>query len=148
MRTNLIVVDDFFDEPEAVRRRALAGPFVESTAGGYTGSFHTPGRFDVGPVLSGLARSIGADVAYDPGLPFSFRSLTRAQYARKDSIVHHDRSLWVAFVCLTAPALPLVFTKFYRHRETGLSGLHDSERVRDLLRERGGSLEALGARFG
>jgi hypothetical protein len=147
MQTNLLVVDDFFDDPDAVRRLALSGTFVDSTEGGYTGSWNSSAGFEIAPSLRKLARALGADVVHDPKLPFSFRSLTRKQYEKKRTLVHHDRAVWVAFVCLTPPSLPQVFTAFYRHRATGLYGLHDARKIRQLVAAGKLDLGRLGARL-
>jgi hypothetical protein len=145
VQTNLIVVDDFFEDPWAVRRLALAGRFVQSADVGFTGSWYRPRDFAIEPCLRKIAGALGEDVVYDPKLPFSFRSLTRKQWEKKSTLVHHDHALWVAFVCLTSPSLPQVFTAFYRHRASGLYGLHDARAVRERVRAGKLDLRRLGA---
>ncbi len=145
MQTSLIVADDFFEEPEAIRRLALSGTFVDSTDAAYTGSWNSPADFRIKPILHKLALALGADVVYDPKLPFSFRSLTQKQYDQKHTLVHHDRSIWVAFVSLMPPSLPQVSTAFYRHCQTGLHGLHDAHKVHELLAAGKYDLGRLGA---
>jgi hypothetical protein len=138
-------VDGFLEKPDAVRARALACRFVESF-GAYTGSSSQPGDFDVGPIAAAVARTLGADIAYERDGP-CFRTLTRKQDARPHPIVHFDDALWTAIVCLTPPSSRPVFLRFYRHRATGLLGVHDGARVQQALRAHRLSFEELGRRL-
>jgi hypothetical protein len=144
MRTNLVVIDDFLSDPDSMRAYALSGPFEQRDGSGFTGSFRAPDGFDPRSFLDGIARSLGADVVHSGRVPFEFRTTTRAQDARRHSLVHYDSVMWVAFVCLSPPSRAPGMTRFYRHRPSGLLGIHDATAVREYVRTSGRSLEEIG----
>jgi hypothetical protein len=144
MLTNLVVMDDFLDDPDALRARAIAAPFREATSQGFTWGHHAPADFDLRPFLEGVARGLGADVVHDPSPALAFRMLTRKQDAGPHPLVHYDVPVWFAFVCLSPPSRAPGLTRFYRHRASGLLGLHDAEPVRRYLKSSGHSPATLG----
>jgi len=123
MHTSLVVVEDFYTNPQEVRQAALEIGFPE-----HRGPRTFPGRNSAAPILvPGLDRAVSARV----GEPLSgqaaggsfhgfFRSTLADEVGRYH--VHVDpSSLWWVGVCyLTLPEHCRGGTTFYRHRALGL----------------------------
>jgi hypothetical protein len=114
--SEVIVVDDFYLRPQAVREAALAGQFED-----------TPGpqgmrvqRVPPSPDLQGaIERQLGITLE---GFETKFHLMSQADRDRL-RYVHTDGSDWLGVLYLGHAPRPLPGTAFFRHRQTGLSVL-------------------------
>ena len=123
MYKSLIVVDDFYADPQGVRQQALGGGFPEAS-----GTRTFPGRNGAQPFLApGLDRMasivVGEAIA-GCQRPLSYHGAFRLTLAGEESRyqVHVDPSFlyWVGVVYLNLPEQCQGGTAFYRHRKLGL----------------------------
>lgn len=118
MKTNLIIVDDFYGNPDTVREFALQQEF--SVRGNFPGSrtksFLTQ---DVKDTIQGIVWAAGGNITNwneQDGLSGSFEIAT----ARDRSWVHTDHYNTWAGVCYLTPNAPLSGgTGLFQHRATG-----------------------------
>lgn len=118
MYQSLIVVDDFYDSPQAVRDLAVGADYPEPS-----GPRTFPGRNSAAPFLpSGLDRAVSALVGEPlraPDAPGAFHGRFRITLAGEEGRyqVHVDPSglTWVGVIYLTPPAHCHGGTAFYRH---------------------------------
>jgi hypothetical protein len=122
----LIVVDDFYDDLDAVRRTALAAEYEKPGQTNYPGrnslrAFMTP---EAQSKLMSLAGGAGRYDHLPSSSSGSFRS-TLAHEAPTAFDVHCDRAALSGLVFLNAPEEcgGRIGTSFWRHRRTGLVGL-------------------------
>jgi hypothetical protein len=124
MRTNVIVTDDFYSNPDSVRAFALQQDFsVEGNWPGHrTNSFLTEDtKTAIQNILRGAA---GEVVAWNdaPGLTGSFEIAT----ALDRSWIHTDHHNTWAGVCYLTPDAPYTGgTGLFRHRATGATMSHE-----------------------
>lgn len=132
MHTNLIITDDFYQDPDQVRQYALNQEF--SVYGNYPGQRTRPVFYD------SLKNSIQYIVQQAGGKITQFEEFdytTAFQYttAKDSSWIHSDQTTMWAGVCYLTPNAPLTAgTALYKHKETGLyraalksDGSYDSE---------------------
>jgi hypothetical protein len=122
MTPDLIVVDDFYGDPDAVRRLALGDRFHSGAAHNYPG-WQSHAAVANQRMADTFGALIGRPVA--PNLDRftwgAFRLIT-GDTGRMVKI-HADTGVdWAAMVYLTPDADPAQGTGFFRHRETGLTG--------------------------
>ena len=137
MYQSLIVVDDFYDKPQSVRRQAIA--FDYAPAGGQA-TF--PGRNSRQKILPGhldqVAARLTGEKLVGPKHEKSSHGRVRLTLAGEESryLVHVDPTnlIWAGVVYLTRPEHCRGGTMFFRHLES------DSDRAPLTLRE----LRALG----
>lgn len=114
MRTNLIITDEFYNNPDEVRAYALAQPFLES--GNY------PGRRtanDTNPAIregvQKIIRSAGGEITNWNGVNYQITT------ANDRTWIHHDGPCgnWAA-VCYLTPDAPVTGgTGIFRLKSTG-----------------------------
>ena len=119
---SLIVVDNFYKDPEKVRDLALNTKYMDVTSLNYPG-FQSIKTFSTDELLKSFEKIIGV------GLTLKQSQLTfgkfRIMLAGKESRlkVHIDGvSDWTGLVYLNLPESCKGGTAFYRHKETGLEG--------------------------
>ena len=132
MNINLIITDDFYQDPDPVRQYALNQEFT--VYGNYPGQRTHPVFYD------SLKNSIQYLVQHAGGKITQFEEFeynTAFQYttAKDSSWIHSDQTTMWAGVCYLTPDAPLTAgTALYKHKATGLykaavkaDGSYDSE---------------------
>ena len=118
MRTNVIITDDFYGNPDSVREFALQQEFkVQGNFPGLrTKSFLTP---DVKETIQSLIWNVAGEITewnHSDGLSGSFELATAANR----SWIHTDHFNTWAGVCYLTPNAPHTGgTGLFRHRATG-----------------------------
>lgn len=117
MRSTLVVVDDFYPDPDAVVAKALRLEFRRESEVNYPGLM-APTFQKIVPLMKHFSRLLGGiDIKFQ-GTQGGFRVTTEADMARRSSLVHLDSSDFSAVIHLSRH--PMEGTYFYRHRELGL----------------------------
>jgi hypothetical protein len=118
----VILVDNFYANPDRVREMGLANTFADISATDYPGY---SGRKSV--ASKGLRSSIESLVGYPLNVDTSrftwggFRFITAE--SAKGAVIHADVAVeWAGMVYLTPDLSAGHGTGFFRHRETGLEG--------------------------
>ncbi|WP_431277625.1 DUF6445 family protein [Leifsonia poae] len=131
MHKDLIVVDDFYSDPHAVRAFALKQDFTD-----FGGQKAFLGRESKYPYFDRetpevLARLVGSPVSYtDRHIFGKFRIANAAE--RRHTKIHFDRSAYAANIYLT-PGLPAgCGLGLYRHKELGLDRVPGPEKLHEL----------------
>ncbi len=115
MNLSLVIVDDFYPEPDRIRSMALEADF--SMTGNYPGRRTAPYLDDhiistIQALIPAPIRDWSEDIANG-----SFQYAT----ARDRTWIHGDQSNnWAGVLYLTPDAPPTAGTAFYKHIETGL----------------------------
>ncbi|GAB2616513.1 hypothetical protein GCM10027168_56170 [Streptomyces capparidis] len=132
MSSKVIVVDDFYAKPEAVRAKALSSRFGRIEPSEYPGfvSRLVIESRSLEQVFTGL---IGAELKVERGR-FTwggFRYIT--EKSGQSAVVHADTAVdWAGMVYLTPDAPMSAGTAFFRHRPTGLSSPPTDREARAL----------------
>jgi hypothetical protein len=117
MKTNVIIVDDFYNEPHQVRKFALSQEF--KVRGNYPGARTEPMLNDsIRDTLQYIVTNAGGKIISFPndGYNGSFQTT----YAWDKSWIHSDYNNTWAAVCYLTPNSPLSGgTATYRHKQTG-----------------------------
>ncbi len=132
MREQLIVVDDFYNNPNEVRAGALASSF--HVGGNYPGLRTEPALNDsIKSTIQRIVRNAGGFITSW----LETQTYNGAfQYTTKDdeSWIHCDQHNTWAGVCYLTPEAPHSSgTGFFMHKETGIYSRPDDEALRDLL---------------
>lgn len=119
----VIVVDDFYADPEAVRRHALSMDYDDET-GNYPGVESRQGAFRPAHIEA-FRRITGRPLVYDPA-HWVFGKFRIAQSGRAvRTSVHLDHVDWSAVVYLSEIDSRASGLCVYRHRSLGLDHLPD-----------------------
>ena len=124
MRTNVIIIDDFYSNPDAVRAFALQQDFTVkgNWPGQRTNSFMTD---DTRTSIQNILRNAAGEVTAwndSPGMTGSFEIAT----ALNRSWIHTDHHNTWAGVCYLTPDAPYTGgTGLFRHRATGATMSHE-----------------------
>jgi len=117
MKTKVIIVDDFYNNPDEVRQFALSQEF--KIRGNYPGARTVPMLNDsIRDTIQNIVRGAGGNITNFPndGYNGSFQTT----YAWDKSWIHSDMFNTWAAVCYLTPNAPLSGgTATYRHKETG-----------------------------
>lgn len=120
--TDMIVVENFYADPYAVRSRALKNTFANIAATDYPG-FASKTSISSAGLVASIEALVGARLNIDTSR-FTwggFRFITQESGQR--TVVHADTAVeWAGMVYLTPEPCPDSGTGFYRHWETGLTG--------------------------
>tara|TARA_B100000427_G_scaffold63615_1_gene50321 strand:- start:665 stop:1276 length:612 start_codon:yes stop_codon:yes gene_type:complete len=120
IRRNLIVVDDFLQNPDAVREYALEQQFE------FFGGKNWPGRDSAEchgeeEMTEACSQVVGEKLTIKPENKCSYFRLTKeGQYGRQH--IHFDPNpglIWAGVLYLTPTIHPTGGTKFWKHKETG-----------------------------
>lgn len=120
MQSKVIIVDDFYAKPDAVRAKALKAHYADISPTDYPG-FASKQTIDSASLQQRFSELIGAQLNVDSAR-FTwggFRFITEDSGSRPK--VHADVAVdWAGMVYLTPGAPSRAGTAFYRHRATGL----------------------------
>lgn len=120
MRKNLIVVDNFYQNPDAVREFALSVEYETGGGKNWPGrdSIHEHGKEELTQMISDI---VGEKLVTKPSNKCSyFRKTQLGQYGSQD--VHFDPNpglIWAGVIYLTPTFHPTGGTKFWKHRQYG-----------------------------
>jgi hypothetical protein len=131
MRHAFVVVDDFYDDPDEIRARALRLKYKRPEGVNYPGVVaSTPD--DIEPAMASFSRLLGGiDIKCrrDQG---AFRITTAADTARRTSMVHVDTPDFSAIVHLSKGQGE--GTYFYRHKALDLERVSPEDNERPAVR--------------
>ena len=116
MKTNLIITDEFYNNPDETREWALAQPF--NVAGNFPGRRTKPvHEWDLEEVIQRIVKPHGGNITN-----FGDEYCTAFQYTIKDDVswIHADHTTMWAGVCYLTPDAPADSgTGIFRHKKTG-----------------------------
>lgn len=117
MKPSLIVLDDFYQDPDRIRELALHSTF--DVAGNY------PGRrtraYNDGGVKEAFSAALGLEVDSDLWESISYNGAFQSVKANAHTWVHVDSFNHYAAMVFLTPDPPLgVGVAFYKHKETGV----------------------------
>ncbi|WP_211257277.1 DUF6445 family protein [Streptomyces megasporus] len=122
MRSKVIIVDDFYPNPDVIRERALRSEYADIASTRYPG-YQSRHSIQSDAIKRTFEALIGARVQVDRSR-FTwggFRFITGE--SGRQTTVHADVNIdWAAMVYLTPGADMSTGTGFFRHKETGLEG--------------------------
>lgn len=127
----LIVVDDFYTQPERVREFALKSEYIDLSSKNYPG-FESSHEFVSVKLVEALSKLVKAPISFDQtvGSFGKFRFINAHTTSRLK--VHTDRIEWAGLVYLTPGEHSSAGTSFYRHKRTLLEGPPTPEQYRTL----------------
>lgn len=131
MQTVLTVIDDFYPEPDLVRDFALSQKFLKfpqpkgKSNAGYNGLYFRPGPQMQKALMDKIAKSMKLKLAYELEGQGHFRLLSEKNEKSKKTSIHIDHVRWSGVLSLIPPRLPQGHTQFWRHKKSGLLGIHD-----------------------
>ena len=135
MKHAFVVVDDFYDDPDGVRERALQQVFRRPEGVNYPGVAAEPVD-EIASTMAELSRLLGGIGIKCRRNEGEFRVTTAADMAARPSMVHIDSSDFSALVHLSKE--PCEGTYFYRHKRLGLDRVGgedlESEDVREAIK--------------
>lgn len=147
MRKNLIVIDDFFPDPDRIRRSALKKRFNGPDPGSksiFVGTGYVPPLPFARRIMGELAGRIGNDVSYRrQSVKFLVSTAKNFNAERARAYVHDDSCDWTGFICLVPCERKGLATRFFKHKETGLCGLHDQLELAGIFRRYGCDFEGM-----
>ena len=134
MKKELLVLDNFYNNPDQVRQVALDSSF--GVRGNFPGQRTVPYMNEsIKQVFQTIIRPLGGEITY-----WGDKYTGAFQYTTKDdqSWVHCDHFTTWAAICYLTPDAPFsAGTGIFRHKETGLSQKPDNEELSDKLCEDG-----------
>ncbi len=132
MDNRVVIVDDFYANPDAVRRRALASDYANIEPTDYPG-FASRLVLEVDALKRAFSDVLGTDLYVDD-IRFTwggFRSITVDTGSRPK--VHADTAIdWAGMVYLTPGLPPSAGTGLYRHRASGFTSPPTDREARAL----------------
>ncbi len=148
MRRSLIIVDNFYTNPHAVREYALSLNFAPSQyVTGYPGietkeHLHPEQLSRIMNCFSGL---IGQRIVFSEGDPQGkFRIQDASLMLDRKNIIHSDATRWSGIIYLSLPEDCKGGLSVYKHKETGLERLFPfDETIQKLMKEKDMSLDEL-----
>jgi len=123
-RTNLIIVDDFFEDPDSVRKFALSIPydFIADYPGMRTRGVNELQSIELKSKFEKiLDRSITRWDIFDGDSKKHMNTCYQLCLQTDTTWIHHDYTDWAAVVYLTPNPDLDSGTGFFRHKETGVS---------------------------
>jgi len=116
MKTNLIITDDFYGDPDNIRNWVLKQPF--DVKGNYPGRRTAPVHdWDCREVVQRIIQSAAGKITYWNG---EYTSAFQYTTADDNSWIHSDNGTTWAGVCYLTPNAPAGSgTGLFRHKETG-----------------------------
>lgn len=128
MRINLIVVDDFYDDPEKIRELALRGDYVKPDwrPAILQAQEYIPPQKGMPPILRRIGKLAGVEKPVPVGESGFFRLVTARNFKDQldtERLIHTDNYDWIGFVCLSLPKTCKGSVSLYRYKKTGVSVL-------------------------
>jgi hypothetical protein len=128
----VLVIDDFYQNPDAVRALALNADYKDVTQLNYPG-FQSLKTYSSQVLVQKFENLLGRRLAVDPAEKTfgKFRIMLKETGSRLK--VHLDGlSDWTGVLYLNPPETCEGGTAFYRHRKTGLEGPASQEKIKEL----------------
>ena len=121
----LVVIDDFYNDPDAVRDFALTRNFVPRGEHGAIGHrtldhYHFEGVKERFENILGGKMITGEKLG---GWEYQTNGVFQHCMAEDPFVIHADAQQWAAMVYLTPNAPPQCGTSMYRHKESGLDSI-------------------------
>lgn len=143
----ILMIDDFFAEPDVVRAAALepGRNWIQPT-GGYPGLLAQPEPEYLGELVIFFRRLLQRPLVQSDQITFSMVTRTEEELTPRQRRPHFDGSCFGGLVYLNPPDQCQGGTGFYRHRSTGLSSYpaKDTQVTREVISRLGlASLEEL-----
>ena len=135
MQNILTIIDDFYPDPDLIRKFALGQKFVkfsnsnEKSNAGYNGFYYQPGPETQKALMDKIAKCLRLKLAYNLESQGHFRLLNEKQEKNKTTSIHVDHVQWSGVLSLIPPHLPQGHTQFWRHKKSGLLGIHDPLKI-------------------
>lgn len=131
MQSDLIVVDDFYSNPDAVRDFALRQEYTD-----FNGKKTFLGRETVFPYFDAqtadqFAKLVGSPITYTERHVFGKFRIAASAEARRTKI-HFDRAAFAANIYLTPGLDADCGLGLYRHKEFGLDRVPNESQLNDL----------------
>lgn len=142
IRQNLLIIDNFYSDAEAVREMALQQDFC--VRGNYPGQRTIPmGSQSAKELLASTLRPMAGEISYWPTGENSYNGAFQYTTQRDRSWIHADHTTTWAAVCYLTPDAPLTGgTGLFKHKETGLysapklaNGQIDDERMKEIYKD-------------
>lgn len=129
LRKKLFVVDNFYENPDLVRKYALQQEF-NGDLRFYKGK-RTISRHSTPQIKQRFEEIMGEKITrWDtPSKEFGGSMNGVFQYCTPEDLLvyHYDSQKWAAMIFLTPDAPPQTGTSFYRHKETGIKVAEDQD---------------------
>lgn len=131
MNKKIIMVEDFYTQPEKIRKLALEEEYASVAKLNYPG-YQSHKVFNSKSLVSRFEKLIGANIDVDTDrFTFGgFRLIT--DETGKMPKIHADTIDWAAMIFLTPNAPSNAGIGFYKHKETGFEGPPSDEEARKL----------------
>ena len=131
MKHTFLVIDDFYDNPDEIRERALRLTYRRPDKVNYPGVIAaTP--HDIAPTMASFSKILGGiDIKYQRNQG-AFRITTAADMATRRSMVHVDTPDFSAIVHLSKGNAE--GTHFYRHKGLDLDRVSVEDNTRQVVR--------------
>tara|TARA_R110000824_G_scaffold176116_2_gene354926 strand:- start:453 stop:1214 length:762 start_codon:yes stop_codon:yes gene_type:complete len=125
----LIVIDEFFNDPDAVRDFAMTRDFVPRGKHGAVGNrtlihHHFEGVREHFEKVLGSKILDGEDIG---GWEYQPNGTFQHCMAEDPFVIHADDQQWAAMVYLTPDAPPECGTSMYRHKDSGRDAIRDGD---------------------
>ena|SRR5437773_1735399 len=131
MKHGFLVIDDFYDNPDEIRERALRLKYVRPKGVNYPGVVAaTPD--DIQPMMTRFSKLLGGIDIKCLKNEGAFRITTAADMTRRTSMVHVDTPDFSAIVHLSRDKTE--GTYFYRHKALDLERVSPEDNVRPIVR--------------
>ena len=131
MRISYLIIDDFYDDPHAVRNAALHTDYARSVDGANYPGDNSADVFEVGGLNELVSNMVREPLMGTPGSGHCrFRIATAGAESRARARMHVDGDCyWSGIVYLSRPEDCRGGTEFYRHKELGTdrAPIYDSE---------------------
>lgn len=139
MNQALIVLDNFYEEPEKIRKLALSLDYQEKEDATYPGKEAYISNSQWLDTWNYLKDKIEDDVTFSgqkkpPFLQGKFRIALAADELKRKDLVHEDVQKWSAVVYLSLPNHCKGGVAFYRHKKTGCTSA-SKEWIQDTFSE-------------
>ncbi len=116
-KRHLVVVDDFYPDPAAIRRDALAVPYGPAGDGSYPGQNSVRG-YCTPAIMQAFSVILGNEVRATSEWSNGHFRLSYADSAYRQDI-HHDPIAWSGIIYLNPPEQCCGGTAFWRHKASG-----------------------------
>ena len=141
-RQNLMIIDNFYSDAEAVREMALSQEF--GVKGNYPGQRTVPMATESAKeLLAAALRPLNGEIVYWPTGETSYNGSFQYTTQRDRSWIHADHTATWAAVCYLTPDAPVTGgTGLFKHKETGLfsaprlaNGQMDEEWMNEIYKD-------------